>query len=410
MVATGAAIHLYDSRADSSEPTGDSLGELAVPDLSWTVNTSSRYSSMLRKIPDIFAWEESAEHFKNLQVLARSVALRRFRSCLDHIGRYDLDLSKSMRTTFEELPLSAKLRFLTAPETFYCITLLRKEPVESICFLCNALNGEAALHGRGPMKEGYATALGDFYCSETAGDSTSLQVFRAPLLADTVIIDFDSPNVARAQNMDAQKDNVQLYSPEEKALVCEKLNTTFARIKSVSEATALLIKEHVKVVIPFKTAMSQHGSTSQPSVPGRVLLRGADQMNSAMIASALVHESMHQVLYILEWAGIFIIEDPDARVARAKSLWTGRDLALHSFIHACFIWYGLSTFFSLAQSFDVFEPRHIQRELERSLAGFRGQNPVDLLAPHAGMLRYDVLKVARTLRDRLQYILDQTAA
>src|SRR5438128_2739221 len=132
MAATRAAVDLYESYADSLEPAGDWPGELAVPDFSWTVNTSSRYGSMLRKIPDIFAWEESGEHFKNLQVLARSVALCRFRSCLDHIGRYDLDLSKSMRTTFEDLPLPGKLRFMMAPETFYRITQLRRDPVESI--------------------------------------------------------------------------------------------------------------------------------------------------------------------------------------------------------------------------------------------------------------------------------------
>ena len=178
--------------------------------------------------------------------------------------------------------------------------------MESISFLCNALNGEAALHGLGPAKEGYATALGDFYCSEAADDSTSVQVFRAPLLADTVIIDFDSPNVASTRKVDVQKENLQLYSAEEKAIVCEKLNTTFARIKSVSEAAARLIKEHVKVIILFKTEFTHHGSTSQPSVPGRVILRGVDQTNLAGIAAALVHEAMHQVLYILQWAGIFV--------------------------------------------------------------------------------------------------------
>jgi hypothetical protein len=411
MVASGAALF---SGIRSSERSGDWLGELAVPDFSWVVNAPSRYSSLLRKIPDIFAWQESSDHFASLQVLARSVALHRFRSCLDHIGRYDADLFKSMRTTFEELPALGKLRFLMAPETFYRISRLRKEPVDSISFLCNALNGEAAFHGLGAMNKGYSTALGDFYCPEPPHGGANeggapTEAFRAPLLRDTITIDFDSVNAAAAQEMDVALPEYVQYSAAEKSRVCEKLNATFAQIKNVSEAAADLIKEHIKVIVPFKTATAQHGSTSQPHVPGRVLLRGVDQINLAMIASALVHEAMHQVLYILEWAGTFVVEDPDARAVRVKSLWTGRDLALHSYIHACFIWYGLANFFFLAQSSRDFEISQVKRELARSLSGFRDRNPVDQLAPHAGMLRYDVLKVAGTLWDRLQYILQTVA-
>lgn len=417
MTTSEANTRSYDSQRDSADPNHDLFEELAVQDLSWVVNASSRYASMLHKIPNIFAWEEARDHFANLRVLAHSVALRRLRSCLDHIGRYDQNLCRSMRALFEELPLEGKLRFMTAPETFYRITRLRKDPVESIIILCNFLNGEAALHELGPLEKDYVTALGDYYYSEATPGSVSateakeanapMKAFHAPRLAEAIPIDFASSNAATAQETDVLREYLQ-YSEEEKALVCAKLNAAFSLIERINEAAAHLIKQHIKVIIPLKTAEPGYGSTSQPHCPGRVLLRGSEASPLAPLASALVHEAMHQVLYILEWGGPFIIEDPDIRAARAKSEWTGRDLPLHSHIHACFIWYGLSNFWARARSSEAFDAIDVERQLARSMAGFRDRNPIEFLAPHAGMVRYDVLKIAGTLRDRLQSVMDQT--
>ncbi len=413
MTTAEADIRSHNSQDGSSELNHDAFDELGVQDLLWVVNTSSRYASMLRKLPDIFAWEESKDHLANLQVLGRSVALRRLRCALDHIGRYDPDLGRSMRSAFEELPVEGKLRFMTAPETFYRITRLRKEPVDAVVSLCNFLNGEAALHGLGSIDKDYVTALGDFYYSEdppqrsedTNGKEANAAY--APRFAETIPIDFASPNWANAQESDDKRVYLP-HSAEEKALVCEKLDAAFSRIERISEAAAYLIKQHVKVVVPLKAAEGGYGSTSQPHFPGRVLLRGVDVCPLASLATNLIHESMHQVMYILEWGGSFFIEDPDARAARVKSIWTGRDLPLHSFIHACFVWYGLSNFWARTEASEVFQAADVEKQLTKSMAGFLNQNPADQLTPYPGMLRYDVVKAAATLRDRLQGVIDQT--
>jgi HEXXH motif-containing protein len=188
-------------------------------------------------------------------------------------------------------------------------------------------------------------------------------------------------------------------------LVCEKLDDAFRRIERVSEAAAHLIKNHIKVIIPLNSAEGGTGSTSQSHYPGRVLLRHVEITGPATLATSLVHEAMHQVMYILEWGGTFIIDDPDARDVRVTSGWTGRDLPLHSYIHACYVWYGLSTFWGLARSSEIFTPGAVEGQLARSLAGFKDENPAERLAPYAGMVRYDVLKVAGTLRDHLEGVM-----
>jgi hypothetical protein len=414
MTTSETDISSYDTRSGSPKLDHDMFEELAVQDLSWAVNTTARYASTLHKIPGIFAWEESRQPLANLLILARSVALHRLRSSFDHIRRYDPELSKAMQATFEELPLEGKLRFMTAPETYFRITHLRREPADSIIALCNFLNGEAALHGLGPIDKDYVTAHGDFYYSEAVPESSpdthrankvSKNAIFAPRLAETITIDFASPNVAGAQETDEQIEYLQ-YSEAETALICEKLDDVLCRIERVSEPTAHLIKQYVKVIIPLKTGEpGTSGSTSQPRYPGRVLLRGVEEGSLGAIAGSLVHEATHQVLYILEWAGPFIVEDPDMRAVAVKSSWTGRDLPLHSFIHACFVWYSLSNFWALARSHDAFETGDVKRQLARSLSGFRDENPVVRLMPYAGMARYDVLKIIRTLRDRLEDVL-----
>jgi hypothetical protein len=382
----------------------DWLSETAVPDLLWVANVHAAYAAVLRKVPDIFAWEESTAQIAGVKMLAQSVAFSRLRSCFDHIGRHNDGLLRSMRNLFDRLPLRSKLRFATAPETFFRITHLYKHPVESTVFLCNALNAEAAYCGLGPWKAGYSTALGDFYAAApvngTDEDSAPVKVVSAPHLANTIPIDFASPNTNGVQQTKVHKDYLQ-YSKEEEALVCDRINEVFELIQRTNPAAAGLIKEFVKVIIPLKPA-SGHGSTSQSRVPGRVILSGLERSGMASLASAMVHESMHQFLYILEQSGTFIVRNPDANAAKAKSLWTGRDLPLHSFIHACFIWYGLANFWLQAQSRSTFDRREVQEELHRSSSGFRQGNPTDTLAACAGMVRYDVLKIASGLKLRLQ--------
>jgi hypothetical protein len=324
-----------------------------------------------------------------------------------------------MRDSLETLPPEGKLRFMAAPETYYRIAQLRKEPTESIVRLCKFLNGETALYGCGIADKQYWTALGDFYYSGANGREESAekdsvtwvedQNFRAPRLAGTIPIDFFSPNIASTRAV-MYSDQLVEFSPAERVAVCRQLEEAFNRIEQTSEHAARLIKDFVKVIIPLKVIGSS-GSTSQVAFPGRVLLRGLEHMTLGKLASALVHEAMHQLLYIVEYAGKFVVRDLGAkRPARVSSLWTGRELELHSFIHACFVWYGLSQFWRCAQSSDAFKPDTVHQELYRCLAGFRNQNPVEALGAHSRLLRDDILAVALSLQDHLRDVMRRNAA
>jgi hypothetical protein len=397
------------SAVSDLRPTGvdNWIGELAVHDLSWVATTAPMYASVLKRLPDVFAWSDAPDTLWNLKNLDRSMNIWRLSSFFDHIARYDKELAKMILDTFNALPAEGKVRFMTAPETHNRISRLGVEPSRSIIQLCTFLNGESAYYGIDPIRKGYCTALGDFYISaEEAIDGCStdrdeeLCVFRAPRLADAIPIDFYSPNRVNVDSPSCETNDLS-FSPEEESSIADFLNRTFNQISEVCAPAGELIKQYVKVIIPLKVKKGI-GSTSQPRFPGRVLLRGTDRCSAAALASALVHESIHQLIYVLEYAGAFIMRDAEPRNnLQIKSLWTGRDLELHSFLHACFVWYGLGKFWERAGNLDVFEKAEVDRELERSLRGYRGENPAQLLQPFAGVVRQDVITVAGMLQQRL---------
>jgi hypothetical protein len=383
------------------------LDELAVPDLVWVVNTDLGYAVTLRKIPRAFAWEESSDLLSNLKVLQHSVAIRRLRCCFDHVRRHDSDLFQAMRAEFEALPPIGKIRFMTAPDTYYAMSRLPKEPSRSIIKLCHFLNGESAFHGLGPMNPGYSTALGDFYLPKEASGqlglgavNSTLEPVRGRYLGGLIPIDYSSPNIVNARGLDDADANLE-YSTEESSQTFQMLEAAFKSIETVSPAATLLIKEYVKVIILLKVGNGS-GSSSTASFPGRVVMSGIERCSPALLAGNLVHEAMHQLLYVLEYGGNFVSKDSDSRDLRIKSLWTGRDLALPSFFHACFVWYGLSNFFTQALTSDAFDRADVEAQLAKSLSGFRNRNPIELLAEHASLLRHDALKILGTLHGELR--------
>ena len=418
---TRVAILSHEGLTDidpTQRPMNDWAAELSICDFLWVAYKATAYDAVLQQLPQVFAWEESNGVYATLQTLQRSTALRRWGSFLQHIRTYDPNLAQSMTETFDALQARGKVRVITAPETYNYISSMRSEPGLSIIRICNYLNAESVLQGLGSAKAGYYTAPGDvYYASSTApyglgGQHGSIQVLRAPILVDDLPIDFFSPNVQHAKETSGSGNAPREfgeYANEEISEIVGRLQDAFSRIAKASIVAAQLIREFVKVIIPLKVPEG-HGSTSQPRFPGRVMLRGVERSDPGTLATSLVHESMHQLMYVLEYAGEFVMRLKREEKRTATSLWTGRDLELHSFIHACFVWYGLVQFWALPGMDDIFEQHERKREMARCLSGFKQQNPVDSLKPHAEKLRSDVVEVAATLQAKLGDVLAIEAA
>ena len=80
---------------------------------------------------------------------------------------------------------------------------------------------------------------------------------------------------------------------------------------------------------------------------------------------------IHSLLYTVELDEPFILDREAVENMRIKSPWTGAELPVHSFLHACLVWFGLWQFWSLALHNSRFSMDHrVQEQLQGAEVGF----------------------------------------
>jgi HEXXH motif-containing protein len=211
-----------------------------------------------------------------------------------------------------------------------------------------------------------------------------------------------SPNLHETGSL---KGTFEPYTPEELAAVTKKLEAVMDFAGSMVRAAGQAISRCVKAVVAMRTNTGI-GSSSHYSLPGKVFLRSSATSTEAEIASVLVHETIHQVLYVLESGQRFVDDKALSRQMMAISPWTGRRLELHSYFHACFVWYGLATFWRRALRLSSLaaasmEAQSMEAQLNEALRGFRLGNPADQLLPYREAICPEAMESVASLRDEL---------
>jgi hypothetical protein len=131
-----------------------------------------------------------------------------------------------------------------------------------------------------------------------------------------------------------------------------------------------------------------------PHVPG---VRASD------LAEALVHESIHAVIDTLELRKSLLLAK-DFQVPEMQSPWTGRILDTNTYIQACFIWYGLWSFWLKAITTNAFPYQDALYQLRQSSKGFAAE---DVVAPLASRgVRDEVLEALRHVQSDVLSSLD----
>jgi len=365
------------------------------------------YKQTIQALPHLFSWQDMQPVLDSVYESGIHHAAARTQQAFDRVETIDPELARSMRSCLDGLSPVAAARFMTAPETAHQAAALPKEksPARNISFLCSALMAERALTaGKPNTARPCWTALGDYYFSggqsRPAVEVQQLQWkddlnFSAPLLGNAVPLDFSSPH-ARATT--PCRSPFQPYDPEQVRSVCSAMQDSFNRIGSVKPA-GQIIARFARVIVLRKDVPAGHSSSSTRSYPGRLLLRNPEAGDVAALASSMIHESIHHFLYTVEFAGEFVESSAGTRVT---SPWSGRELALHSYLHACFVWYGLARFWHKQISMDVFPSALVRPQLTKALSGFRTENPAERLMPQANFFVQEVLDVAGLLREELR--------
>ncbi|WP_437625292.1 S8 family serine peptidase [Sorangium sp. So ce1151] len=280
-----------------------------------------------------------------------------------------------------ELPRDALDRLILSPEA---VRRLRSgETTDLSFFLVAVLAEHRRLGGVSGLEEPVWSALGDMYLPAGARGPLpppgELRVWRdgaaysAPRLGGGVVLDLASP-AARAPVPNVVLGEFTPYTEREARALVDKLGAAVDVIDRACPAAARLFRRFVSVIVVRKDdrAPNSLANFSANDQPGRITLVNAHApyFTPAVLADRIVHESIHSFLYIVEATHSFTPDERAIDAIESRSPWTGNMLSLHSFLHACLVWFGLWKFWERARAARVL-PEEVSAGLDRAQKGFR---------------------------------------
>lgn len=326
-------------------------------------------ASALSKLPDFLSWDSGLDLVRT----SCSIYLDWMCSSLGGLNSVDPHLWAGVKA----LPKANQLRILLSPEV--CLMLRRSaQPAdEELERLRRFL--EMELYLGDPSRAtapGSWTALGDFYSgagqarrdNSWASEYDDERPFAAPRLGN-IVIDTDSPHMTGVMPPDFGE--TARHPASDHGVIKQRLEEGMARLRQVSPTAAATVREAVQVVAVAKTPEhpDRTSSASWRFKPGMVGLANlqCDRWSAARVCDALLHEAIHSTIYKIELQERLFHYSEAMEVERAMSPWSGRDLAVSSFTHACFVWYGLWSFWAQDSSQD----EEVLQLRERAYHGFR---------------------------------------
>jgi HEXXH motif-containing protein len=189
------------------------------------------------------------------------------------------------------------------------------------------------------------------------------------------------------------------------AAVKDKLLSAFGILQMLSDRIYSFVTTFIEVL-----AIRQH--LEQPNVfysstfsryIGLVRFTNAHRPNANMptLVEALVHEAIHGLLYMCEeLAPAFSVKQEAERIS-LNSPWTGATISLHSYMHACAVWYGIYWFWSevLRARVDGMELCEASRDIAH--AGFKHRPVSKGLASFEHLLPSGMNNLLRELEARM---------
>jgi hypothetical protein len=153
-------------------------------------------------------------------------------------------------------------------------------------------------------------------------------------------------------------------------LFLKDLNQAISSIQATAPHAFTFLLRFVTRVELITEATPYFNSASNNMYPRRVQLINMHMARGDIetVANALVHEAIHSFLYLLELEIPLLMNEP--RHLKLESPWTGNRISIHSYIHACFVWFGLSRFWKSDQVRKVFRPQDRERHFRAAMKGF----------------------------------------
>ncbi|QTE21991.1 hypothetical protein [Polaribacter cellanae] len=198
--------------------------------------------------------------------------------------------------------------------------------------------------------------------------------YESPLLFDNVVLDFfSSYNYSLGKESYLtynSNEELELHNFDEAELIVDKLEELFINTKeNIREFINLFIN-----VIHFKAIQNkkQYSSCTSGGYIGRVLIGNALSHRDELLIEAVIHEAIHGLLFMIDEINAWM---PSAELDftqkyNVQSPWTGNMLNIRNVLQACFVWYGLFTFWKSYETSNEF----IKNRINFIYKGFKGLN------------------------------------
>lgn len=361
---------------------------------------------MHEDLPFLLSWSGEKRLQEDLEPVLIDTITVRLGRFLQRLGQSDLQRSETLKRRIRELPDSSLMRILTAPQTFYVVThLFKDQEDQSAQILSDALDAEAFRLGDSPaLTHPVWSILGDYYYPVNNRDDWAEaqeewrwqpdRTYCAPRLSIGLPVDAYSPN-ARGELPDVPGTDVD-FQPDEVGDAVEKLSATVEAMRVAGPETLKTVSRFSRALVIRKDLGPERKffPSSTRMCIGRPVFRNPHlpDVRPSDLAEALIHESIHAIIDTIELRKSLLLAK-DFQTPQMQSPWTGRILDTNTYIQACFIWYGLWSFWLKAITTNAFPHRDVLFQLRQSSKGFAAQDVVAPLADRG--VRDEVLGALR---------------
>lgn len=184
-------------------------------------------------------------------------------------------------------------------------------------------------------------------------------------------------------------------------------------------ASAFVTRAMRRLVLRIDATRDGFASNSPQGLVGQAVLTNAHLplVDDVVVAEALVHESTHGFVGMSEAVGL-AGDRPQERWLRddffydghscTVSPWTGKALDLPTYLHACFVWWGLLHLWAALAGSGLFEERRVRSRLLKAARGFQAGALVREILPYRDHLNTQLVKAFEEMAGEVDALLAET--
>ena len=299
------------------------------------------------------------------------------------------------------LPRDRRRRFLRAPQI--ASRLLAHQPPDSFDSgpVAKSLLAELAVAGIvSELPDPVWTVLGD-RCLDPAAAACWGKT-GAGILGTHIVVDGAGPT----DFSHGATGPLVLPTEDHRVAIGRKLSEA-ARAVAASSASTFRFWTDCVDVIAIRTTVDPLAPLSSNSLLRNarltLILNGhLGRSETAPIAEAIVHEAIHSLLFMFEEVHApFLPRNSGAEFLTVRSPWSGKDLFLSAYVHACVVWYGLYWFWTAAAETAAWPAQYCSELRARAWTGFERRPFERLPTDCQKLLSPEITRLLAEIEDRM---------